>query len=339
MSQVTSNRTRATPPKWAVRATNLASARIGARVVRVSDEFFAEAKRMLQHDAPLFVPGKYDEHGKWMDGWESRRRRSAGHDWCIVRLGRPGRIFGVAIDTSFFTGNYPAAASLEACRTDADPAPDDTQWQCLLDEFPVSGDDLKFIPFAADGIWTHVRLNIFPDGGVARLRIFGVPELAARATDAELDLVALENGGRAIVCNDAHFGSMDNLIAPGRGVNMADGWETRRRREPGSDWCILALGQPGHVNRVEIDTAHFRGNFPDRASLQAACCPEAADEGVVPRSIWWPVLLPEQPLTANQLHVFETQLREHGPVTHVRLNIVPDGGVSRLRVWGRAVTP
>jgi allantoicase len=328
---------RTSPPHWAVRATNLGSARIGARAVLASDDFFADAQRMLQHDPAMFVPGKYDERGKWMDGWESRRRRGRGHDWCVVRLGRSGRIVGIAIDTSFFTGNYPAAASLEACRTDTEIPAEGTAWHCLLTEFPVSGHHLEFIPLQSDGIWTHVRLNIFPDGGVARLRIFGTPEVSMHATDSEIDLVALENGGRAIVCNDAHFGSMDNLIMPGRSTSMADGWETRRRREPGHDWCILSLGKSGCVSRVEVDTAHFRGNFPDRASLQAANCAEAADEGLPPQSLWWPILLPEQPLMAHQLHVFESELKELGPITHVRFNIVPDGGVSRLRVWGRMV--
>lgn len=327
-------------PDWAATALNLADPRLGAEAVACSDDFFAPMARMLQATPPIFAVGRYDDHGKWMDGWESRRKRGPGHDWAVVRLGRPGAIAGFEVDTSFFTGNFPPACAIDAC-VSPDPVPGAaTVWETLLPPTPLAGDSHQFFSLngrGGDRAWTHVRLNILPDGGVARLRVYGRPVPAWQALPAgtEVDLLAAENGGRAVAWNDAHFGAAANLILPGRGVNMGDGWETRRRREPGHDWCILALGAPGTVSRIEVDTAHFKGNFPDRVSLQAVCLDGAADQALPTQSLWWPTLLPEQPLTADALHSFTAEVAALGPITHVRLNLHPDGGVSRLRLWGR----
>lgn len=305
--------------------------RLGTRVTYATDEFFAAKERLIEAHEPAFVDDKYDEHGKWMDGWESRRKRSPGHDYCIIKLGVPGVVHGVDIDTSFFTGNYPPQASLEACvSTDDVPA---GGWAEILGKTDLRGDAHHYLAIDDDSVWTHLRLNIFPDGGIARLRVYGEvrPDLAAVA--GSIDLLALENGGRAVACSDEHYGSMHNLNVAGRGVNMGDGWETGRRRGPGNDWVILALGSPGTIASVEIDTAHFKGNYPDRASLEAAMFDNA--DAATGDSGAWQTLLPETKLDMDKQHFFEDEVQAIGTVSHVRLSIYPDGGVSRLRLHGR----
>jgi len=328
----------ATLPEWARQQINLADPRLGAEAIACSDDFFAPMERLLHAQAAIFVPGKYDANGKWMDGWESRRKRVAGHDWCIVRLARPGQIAGVDIDTSFFTGNYPPAAALDGCPEGRDPAQAES-WESLLAPMPLGGNQHHLIALAGTACYSHVRLNILPDGGVARLRVYGRPSGAATVVgDGLVDLGAALNGGYPVAWNDAHFGVAGNLLLPGRGVDMGDGWETRRRREPGFDWCIIALGQTGSIKRIEVDTAHFRGNFPDRCSLQAGCAPGLSDQALVAQAQFWPTLLPEMKLQADHIHTFLDEVAMLGKVTHVRLNLHPDGGVSRLRLWGE-VTP
>jgi len=304
--------------------------RLGTRVTYATDDFFAAKERIIDFAEPVFVDDKYDDHGKWMDGWESRRKRTEGHDYCVIRLGVPGVIRGFDIDTSHFTGNYPPQASIEACVSDVD-VPED-EWVELLAKTDLSGDAHHYLEIDNEHVWTHVRLHIYPDGGVARLRIFG--EVIADFADVEgfVDLAAMENGGRALACSDEHYGSIHNLNAPGRGVNMGDGWETARRRGPGNDWVILALAQPGVIERVEVDTAHFKGNYPDRVSLEAGVF--ESDGNATPDSSNWQTLLPETKLKMDQQHYFET-LEALGNVSHVRMSIYPDGGVSRLRLFGR----
>jgi allantoicase len=323
-------------PDFARLWVDLAQPRLGGAAIQASDEFFAPKERMLNPEPAVFIPGKYDDNGKWMDGWESRRKRSEGHDHCIVRLGRPGVIKGVDIDTSHFTGNYPPAASLEAWHGEGDPEAD-AEWVEILAPANLKGDSHHFLPIASDRIWSHLRLNIYPDGGVARLRVYGQIHVDWSKADPKslIDLAAMENGGRAIACNDAHYGRPQNLIAPGRAASMADGWETRRRREPGNDWTILALGQRGTIRRIEVDTAHFKGNYPDRCSIQAADVAGGTEDSLVTQAMFWRALLPEQKLGMDRIHRFEREIVDLGPVSHVRLNIIPDGGVSRLRLHGQ----
>ncbi len=304
--------------------------RLGTKVTYATDDFFAAKERVIDSATPVFIDDKYDDHGKWMDGWESRRKRVEGHDHCIIRLGVPGIIHGFDIDTSFFTGNYPPAASIEVCVSDVDEPQDG--WVEILPRTDLTSDSHHFLSVDDDNIWTHVRLHIYPDGGIARLRIYG--EIKADFTDVDgyVDLVAVENGGRAIACSDEHYGSMHNLNVPGRGINMGDGWETARRRGPGNDWVIMALAQPGEIERVEVDTAHFKGNYPDRVSLQAANFD--TDTAATVDSSLWQTLLAETKLKMDQQHYFES-LESLGTVSHIRMSIFPDGGVSRLRMFGR----
>jgi allantoicase len=322
-------------PDFARLSVDLAQPRLGAAVLQATDEFFAPKERLIDPAAPVFIPEKYDDNGKWMDGWESRRRRGPGHDHCTLRLGRPGVIAGVDIDTTHFTGNYPPAAALEACRIAGDPDPA-TRWTEILPATSLTGNSHNFRPIGSEAVWSHLRLHIYPDGGVARLRVYGRVHCDwSRYRPRELvDLGALENGGRAIACNDRHYGSPQNLLAPGRGENMGDGWETRRRREPGNDWAIIALGRRGRIARVEVDTAHFKGNYPDRCSIQAADVEGGTEDSLVTQAMFWPILLAEQKLEMDRAHRFEAEIAPIGPVSHLRFNIIPDGGVSRLRLWG-----
>jgi allantoicase len=326
-----------TPPDFARLCLNLASPRLGAQATAASDEFFAAKERIIVDAPAVFVPDKYDDHGKWMDGWESRRRRDGGHDFCIVKLGARGRIRGVDIDTSHFTGNYPPAASIEACLSDTDPTPD-AQWTEILAASPLGPSAHHFFPIKSDEPWSHVRLNIYPDGGIARLRIYGEPvpawDVFDRKSVHELSLAA--NGGRIVGYNDAHYGTVWTLITSGRGINMGDGWETRRRREPGNDWIIVKLGAPGIVEEVEVDTCHYKGNYPDACSLQAALVTTGTDSSIITQSMFWDELMGRRKLQMDHIHRFSGKdIAATGAVSHVKLNIYPDGGVSRFRVFGR----
>jgi len=326
-------------PEWAARAVDLASPRLGAQALFASDAFFAPLERMLDPAPAVFYPGRYDDNGKWMDGWESRRKRHAGHDWALIRLGVRGTIRGFDVDTSHFTGNYPPAVSIDACvsASDALDALQAASWSEVLPPSALGPNSHHLLESVSREAWTHLRVNIFPDGGIARLRVYGQPVGGLEAAGAGLvDLLAMTNGGRALSWNDASFGSaVSNLLLPGRGLSMGDGWETRRRREPGTDWCVLELGAPGIVERIEVDTAFFKGNYPDRCSLQAACLGGGSDPSITTQSMFWPLLLPEQPLSMDAVHEFGEQVLALGPISHVRFNIFPDGGVSRLRLWGR----
>jgi len=313
---------------------NLADERLGAQVLSVSDDFFASAARMLSPKAAVFHPGRFDDHGQYMEGWESRRKRVAGYDWCIVQLGLSGKIVGVDIDTSHFTGNYPVAASLDACCVDQGEKPNN--WQEILHAVTLGPSDHHFHPITVNGHWTHIRLNIYPDGGIARLRVYGVVQPSEDNFKNELDLLALENGGRAIAASDEHYGNPWALLRPGRGINMGDGWETRRRRVPGNEWCILALGKRGKISRIILDTAHYKGNYPDRCIIQAADVTIDNSKSLVTQSMFWQILLPEQKLTMDAIHTFDKdQINDIGLITHVRVNIIPDGGLSRVRLFGR----
>lgn len=314
--------------------TNLADDRIGAKIVECSDDFFAEAKRMLQFEAPVFVENKFDDHGKWMDGWETRRKRQSGYDWAIVQLGVAGRIQAVDIDTTFFTGNYPASASVEACY-----APDgdlsQVEWVSLIDNSILGPSQHHIFHAKSQQLFSHIRLNIFPDGGVARFKVYGTVEVQQHNTEQTLDLLALENGGRVIAYSDAHFGHPRNLINPGRGINMGDGWETKRRRAPGFDWCILALGQSGKIEQIEIDTAHFKGNYPAQVSIQAVYIEDATDPQLIPQSMFWPFLLTAQEMQMDHIHQYVAEILQHEKISHIRVNMIPDGGISRIRLWGK----
>jgi allantoicase len=319
---------------------DLASARVGGRAIAANDDFFAPRANLVKPEPAVFIPGKFTTRGKWMDGWESRRRRTPGHDWCVVALGMRGVIRGVNVDTSYFTGNFPSHCSIEAIdiRTVVRPslwALEGPPWVTLLSQSALRGDGDNLFAIADERPWTHVRLNIFPDGGVARLRVYGdvsVDWREAAARNRPVDLAAITNGGLVLGASDMHFGSRDNMIMPGRAKNMGDGWETRRRRGPGYDWAIVRLGTTGAVSRVEVDTNHFKGNYPESASIEGCSAPGASLEALA--SVTWREILRRVKLQPHHRHVFASELIDVGPVSHVRLNIFPDGGISRLRIYG-----
>jgi len=321
---------------------DLAAERLGGRVLAANDEFFAPKENLLKASNPVWIEDKYTDVGKWMDGWETRRRRTPGHDWCIVKLGLPGVIHGVVVDTSYFKGNFPEHCEIETCTVDGDPGIAQlqdlaTHWNPLLLKSPLTGDTRNLFSIAPSRRVTHLRLKIYPDGGVARLRVHGevVPDWPAlsRAAGA-VDLAAVGHGGWVIISSDMFFGSRNNLILPGRSTGMHDGWETRRRRGPGHDWCIVRLGTAGKVCRVEVDTSHFKGNFPESCSLEVCAAPHDLIDPAALGALPWIEILTRSKLQADSLHVYENELLDAGEATHARFHIYPDGGVARLRIFG-----
>jgi len=422
-------------PAWQ-EMVDWASSALGGRVMFATDDWFSECEKLISPAAPIFIDNRFTDWGKWMDGWETRRKRQGGHDWAILRLARPVQIFGFEIDTAFFTGNQAPALSIQAARV-PDEAASDPAWAELRElrddahqKSPgggyAQGEDPRAqkaadrlnsaewkeimsrtrlgagyedrrhhavavseaLSLAAGGGWTHLRVNLYPDGGVARLRVRGKPaggsdtasavvpaaakEGAAAASAGEntsapcqasdvaclYDLAAAVNGGVALGASNAHYGRASNLIAPGRAAQMDEGWETARNpnRPPvlelnadghlvipdlHVDWVVLRLSSPGHVTHVEVDTNHFKGNCPESCLVEAAC---AADDvqfnldaelrAVLDSNTGWKAVLSRTRLTPHARHFFTAASTGSDPVTHVRIKIFPDGGVSRLRVFG-----
>jgi allantoicase len=315
---------------------DLANEKLGGKVLFANDDFFAGKDNLIKVSTPIFIADKYTEFGKWMDGWESRRKRVSGHDHCILQLGLPGEIYGINIDTSFFTGNFPEYASLEAAELDGNDY-QNAKWTEILPKSPVAGGTHNFFPIKSQNRWTHLRFNIFPDGGIARLRVHGAVKPTTSQLKGEIDLAALSNGGLVVTANDMYFGPKDNVIFPGRASHMGEGWETRRKRGPGHDWLILKLAGKGKIKKIEIDTNHFKGNFPDRCSLDGLNINEnlLACDFRDRKDLSWINVLPESKLQGHHIHQFEKELgNQQQAFSYLRLNIFPDGGISRIRVWG-----
>ncbi len=329
-----------TAPAW-TDLPDLASATVGGATLACNDEFFAEKENLLKPEEAVWKDHLYTDRGKWMDGWETRRYRPVDgvapgpesdiHDWCLIRLGMPGVIRGIVVDTAWFRGNYPASAAIYATTIDDAldlRALDTATWTELLPRSDLQGNTKNYFAITNGARFTHLRLQIYPDGGVARLRVHGdaVPAWdTLRALGGPIDLAALENGAVVETCSDMFFGSRNNLIKRGESQSMADGWETRRRRGPGNDWAIIRLAAAGTIERLLIDTSHFKGNAP------ALCTVEGSSDGTT-----WRQLL-ASPLQPHTRHFFDEDLRRIGPVTHLRLSVYPCGGVARLRAWGNLV--
>jgi allantoicase len=314
---------------------DLASRRLGGSVMYANDELFAAKENLINPGPPVFAAGDFGAKGKVYDGWETRRRREPGSDHAIVRLGVPGIVHGVTVDTSFFRGNYPPQASVEAVSVDGYPSAAELSqlhWRPLVERADVTGDAANLFPVTAPRHCTHVRLSIYPDGGVARIRVHGQPVPDPRFLAGTIDLAAIENGGQLIECSDAFYGSAWNLVMPGRPAGMADGWENSRRRDDGLDYVTFALAAAGTVQQVEIDTSYFIGNAPGSARLLAA----TSRPSDAPGPLGWTELLPRVSLQPDTRQRFLVD--PAGPVSHVRLEVFPDGGVARLRVLGE-LTP
>ncbi|GAB2807426.1 allantoicase [Streptomyces daliensis] len=318
---------------------DLADRRLGAGVIAANDEFFAERENLLKPERAEFDPEHFGHKGKIMDGWETRRRRGVSadvphpkdedHDWALVRLGAPGVIRGIVVDTAHFRGNYPQAVSIEATSVPGSPSPeellaDDVKWTVIVPRTVIGGHAANGFEVTAEQRFTHLRVNQHPDGGIARLRVHGevAPDPEWLAALGTFDLVALENGGAVEDASDRFYSPATNTIQPGRSRKMDDGWETRRRRDKGNDWIRYALAGQAEIRAVEIDTGYLKGNSAGWAALVG----KDGEDGE------WVELLPRTRLQPDTVHRF---LLDAAPaVTHVRLDIYPDGGIARLRAHG-----
>ncbi|MDZ4796255.1 MAG: allantoicase [Bacteroidota bacterium] len=321
--------------------TDLAAERLGGKTISCSDDFFAEKENLLKPGRGVSIPDKYTDRGKWMDGWESRRKRTEGHDWCIIALATSGKIHGIDIDTNHFLGNHPHFASLEAANIHENESIDFDiiHWTTILPKSTLEPGSHNFFEISDIGVYTHLRLNIYPDGGVARLKVYGEVFKEWSTVDGReiLNLAAATNGAKAILCNDMFFSHMGNLLMPGRGINMGDGWETKRNRTPGNkDWVIIRLAHQGVIEKILIDTCHFKGNYPDSCLLEGCAISYKEENKLETDAVAWTTILPQIKLDADCEHAYEREIVNKEPFTHVRLTIFPDGGVSRLRLWGMA---
>ena len=315
---------------------DLAQSRLGSKIVFKTNEFFAPAKRIINPWPPVFKEGVFDKHGKWMDGWETRRKRGKGYDYLILKLGRPGRINKIDIDTSYFSGNQPTKVSLQACFSKKKLPNKNSKWTTILKKKPTKANSHHFFNIKNKSIFTHIKLNIFPDGGVARIRIYGSMKILKNFTGKVLNLTSVLNGATPIACNNEHFGRAENILAPGMGKNMGDGWETRRSRGKNFDWLIIKCATAGKINKIQIDTHHFKGNYPDKCSIQAALIDKKiSSRAIVNNSKKWKLLLNKVKLYAHKKHNFKNNLMKSKKVNYIKINIFPDGGISRIRVFGK----
>ena len=333
---------------------DLLSERVNGRAIACSDDWFASCENLVKSGRGVFEPATFVSTGQVMDGWESRRsfarhyRRAAGaeqRDWCVLRMGLAGRIRYFDIDTNHFRGNAPERVMVEATKLDGelDGEPDEnTVWTTLLESHAVDAHSQNVFSCDNSDTWTHLKLSMFPDGGIARFRAYGevVPNPKHYVDGELIDLASVAIGARGVAASDMFYSSPQNLTLPNRGVNMGDGWETKRRRDKDNDWAIIELGLKGSIQKVVIDTAHFKGNFPDTASLSAINADEfkLSAEGLLDSDLEWQTIIEETPLFADKEHLFisEINIPSDAEFTHVKLNIYPDGGVSRLRVFGKA---
>lgn len=351
----------------------------GAEILFATDDWFAAAENLTKSSEPIWKEGVFVAEGKWMDGWETRRKRIPGHDWCIIKLAMPAVIYGVDFDTAFFTGNYVPRASLQAALLSEEelakfPPRSPGQGKAATEE------ELKVMKSLRTERWTRltsmqrlrsgyqdsrhnfaavsnrevfnvVRLNIYPDGGIARLNVFGhaYPDWSDADKSEEVDLILAANGGVCVAHSNAHYGHPRNLITAGRGVNMGDGWETARRldrpailqadergilRVPGREWAIFRLGHRGVITRLEVDTCHFRGNYPDAVRIDVCDVERYTEDHLDTYYNWTPILEPQK-LQADRQHYFSgEEVLPHQPATHLRVTMFPDGGISRLRAHG-----
>ncbi|HEY7703487.1 MAG TPA: allantoicase [Acidimicrobiia bacterium] len=304
----------------------LAGVGVGGRAVACNDEFFAPVANLIADGVPQWHEGEYTDRGKWMDGWETRRRREPGHDWAIIGVGLPGVVEEVVVDTAHFKGNYPESFSLEACGVGTDERLEEAEWVEIVPLTPLAGDTANRFEVASQSRVTHLRLNIFPDGGVARLRVMGTPIPAHDQVcpdRAYAEMAGLAVGGEMIGVSDDFFSDPGRMLRPGPSAGMFDGWETRRRRGQGNDWAIVRLGLAGIPRTAVVDTTHFKGNAPGWVSIEGGQNPNGP----------WKELLPMSPVSADTENRFEL---EPADCSLVRLSIFPDGGVARLRLFGQA---
>ncbi|WP_030910050.1 allantoicase [Streptosporangium amethystogenes] len=304
---------------------DLALRALGGSVIAANDESFAEKESLIRPGRPGFRPHTFGARGQVYDGWETRRRREPGHDWALVRLGMPGVVRGIVIDTAWFKGNYPPHASVEACEAEGYPTVAELEAADWVEIVPMSdlmGDAEHFFEVSSERRYTHVRLNMFPDGGIARLRVHGEvrPDLSVYQ-GLGLDLAALENGALVTACSNEFYSSPNNTISPGLARHQAEGWETARRRDGGNDWLVIRLAGPGIIRLAEIDTANLVFNAPAEVSVT----------GSADGATWFP-LLPRTRLLPDTRHRF--RIADAPEAAYARVDIHPDGGLARIRLHG-----
>ena len=317
---------------------NLAEPKFGSKIIYKTDQFFGSASRILNSQKPIFKDGVYDHHGKWMDGWETRRKRKVGHDYLIIKLGRPGKIFNVDSDTSFFSGNQPSQASLQACYSRNKPSKN-TNWKTILNKKKLGPNKNHNFKIKNQSTFNFIKFNIFPDGGIARLKLNGKVDLEKiNLKGKNVNLSLISNGSTIIGCNNEHFGKAENVLSPGVGVNMGDGWETRRSRGKNFDWIIIKFGMPGILNKLEIDTHHFKGNYPESFTVQSALISnKSKSKKILKNSKRWKLLLGKTKLKPHKKHSFKSKTFKKNKVNYLRINIFPDGGISRVRAFGQVI--
>lgn len=319
---------------------DLADRRLGAGVMAANDEFFAMRENLLLGERAVFDPEHFGHKGKVMDGWETRRRRGAGgetpfptpeeHDWALIRLGAPGVVRGIVVDTAHFRGNYPQRISVQATSVTGSPSPeellaDDVKWEELIAPTPVLGHAANGFEISVERRFTHLRLCQHPDGGVARLRVYGevVPDPEWLDLLGTVDLLSVLNGAVYEDASDRFYSSPTQIILPGTSRKMDDGWENRRRRvRDTNDWVRFRLAAQGTVRAIEIDTAYLKGNAAGWIALSA----RDGESGE------WTEIVPRTRLQPDTLHRFK--LDTPATATHVRLDTFPDGGVARMRLFG-----
>ena len=314
---------------------DLANPILGTKILTCSDEFFGLAKRILNPSPPIFKENIFDKNGKWMDGWETRRRRDNGNDYLIIKLGKPGKINSINIDTSFFNGNHPKEALVEGCFSSNDKL-NNIKWFKITSKIKIKPDSDNFFKSKLSKTFSHIRLNIFPDGGIARIKLFGSIDLSLQKISKKknIDLVSILNGSNIIACSDEHFGNANNIILPGKSKNMGNGWETRRRRGHGYDWIIIKLGNPGIPNTFEIYTHFFKGNYPDNFNVQGSMVNKNKSvKAIVNNSKNWKTIIKNTKLKANNSLKIKTNNCKK--INYIKLNIFPDGGISRFKVYGK----
>lgn len=348
--------------------TDVIGHKLGGSIISFSDEWFAAAENLIAPNAPIRQIGKFTPAGAWYDGWETRRHNTEPADWVIIKLGvASAQLIATEIDTAFFNGNHAPAITVEATYlapseklevSEREYLEKQANWDLVIDKTECGPSQRHFFvrkDGLTDKVYTHARIKMYPDGGIARFRLYGKPT-AVKPTDPneEVDLAHVANGGVAISFSDQHFGAVDNLLIPGRGKDMGDGWETKRSREQGHvDWVIVRLGLPGYLDRVVIDTAHFKGNFPQSITVEGL---NSDDDNITVDDARWKFVVPQAKTGPHKVHEYiregeisflthvEAENKESYGVlqatkeqvyTHVKLTIIPDGGVKRLRVYGR----
>ena len=320
-------------------STNLVSPILGSKIYSFSDQFFAAASRIISDSDPIFKEGLFDSNGKWMDGWETKRKRIPGNDYVIIELGKPGKIDDIVIDTSFFNGNQPESANLEGCYS-SNKSLKKITWTNILKKKKLHPNKKHFFKSNSSKTFNFIRLNIFPDGGVARLKLLGNIDLSLEKTSKKIfDLASALNGSKIIACSDEHFGRAENILIPGKSLNMGNGWETKRRRGPGFDWVIIDLGRAAKISSFEVNTHFFKGNYPSHFSIQVS--PKfkfTSIKKIVTLSKKWQYIINDTNLKPNASLLVNNKLLKNKYINLVKLNIFPDGGISRFRIYGKSLS-